>query len=754
MTRYTDYADYVVFSLNITAIKENGIIKKKQLNAPKDWTNLKKSSINPDHNALAILTGNINNIFVIDYDERTNYERDIIKYPELKNYVIKTNKGFHCYLKNTQELNKLKSSRKFNIDFQGDKKCVYCPPTSYEDNEKNIYSYEKITNTTLKDLKEPSKELIKYLYDTYNKKNTDDTPHNNNKINDLLNDMFNMKCKWELTKEKECYIIKNNDYKCLISGDNHSIINHSCLFINQKGYSYITCHSHGKKKITQKETPDIKKLKELLGLIEETERKNNFEILRDYVYSITEKKGYKKEGDFILKKLENVPTHMENYKNFGDFLDEIFSNREESVYKLYRSSPRHKDALLTYLQKYNDKELPRIIRNPSIYSFNNGYFDIDKMKFYTFKEGTKYDNICSSVYINKDFTTDTTETPLWDKLIKHHITDEEIYDIFNALVGRLFYPLKKYDNWQVMLFLIGSANTGKSTIIEIIQSFFYKSDIGSISSNNETTFGLQNLYDKRVIICPDIPHDIKKTLDASLLQSMVSGEQVNVPRKNLNALCVEFSAPMLWAGNYLPNYVDKSRSISRRMAIFKVNNEVKDKDTTLKTKILNNEIVPLFIKFLTSYTALRERVKNITFEDWGRKLDIDYFDKQMEEFRRESDLLYQFITNPPGVNKTRTSNIWIEYKQGEITELEELKKKFNAFLNYKHNIKNYRWSSTSDHSTLEKNGYFIRRLHICAGCSKKSKKGCCVNYNSNNRRRKFVVENMVIRNEFIDNYDD
>jgi hypothetical protein len=122
----------------------------------------------------------------------------------------------------------------------------------------------------------------------------------------------------------------------------------------------------------------------------------------------------------------------------------------------------------------------------------------------------------------------------------------------------------------------------------------------------------------------------------------------------------------------------------------------------------------------------------------------------MEEFRRESDLLYQFITNPPGVNKTRNSNIWIEYKEGEITELETLKKKFKTFLNYKHNITSYRWSNTSDHSTLRKEGYFIKRLHICAGCNKKAVKGCCSNFNRNNRRRKFIIENMVIRNEFID----
>ena len=488
-------------------------------------------------------------------------------------------------------------------------------------------------------------------------------------------------------------------------------------------------------------------------------RSHNLKTLKKIVEHVKPDMIYHADGFYFFPALKG------NVLEVSDLQDDINwekipeqSRMEEYAYY----EDQYNSTLINFIVSENAARSVNQFVKCEFTSFDNGA-DFSKLRNYTEEElnelkerfniplNKKLVSYIGGVHkFDKDFTLNNLDTPNWDKLIKHHIKDEQIYDIFNALIGRLFYPLKKYDNWQVMVFLIGSANTGKSTIIEIIQSFFYKRDIGSISSNSETTFGLQNLYDKRVVICPDIPHNIKKTLEASLLQSMVSGEQVNVPRKNLTALCVDFKAPMLWAGNYLPNYIDKSRSVSRRMATFKVNNEVKEKDTTLKQKIIENEIVALFIKFLTSYHKLRDKVKNITFEDWGRKLNIDYFDKQMEEFRRESDLLYQFITNPPGVNKTRNSNIWIEYKEGEITELETLKKKFKAFLNYKHGIQSYRWSNTSDHSTLRKEGYLIKRLHICAGCNKKAVKGCCDNFNRNNRRRKFVIENMVIRNEFID----
>jgi phage/plasmid-associated DNA primase len=739
------YQGYIYYSVLLKAEKQNGKITKKPLNMPLKWTELNKPIYDKNKNGIALLTGKVNNIFVIDYDDKSKYERDVKLYPEISNYVVKTNKGFHTYFKYSDDLEKIKSNRKLKVDFQGDKKCVYAPPTKYKDNEGNIYKYEKITDTTLEDLKEPSKELIKYLNNTY-KKETEC------KISRCLNEMFEP-FDWTWTEENDKVVIRNNSKKCLVSGEMHNSINHSCLFINKKGYSVINCHSHKpSKKLSYKNTPLLKTLKQHLKLKDDKDKVlNSLEKLRNYLYKISVEKGYKKEGDIILKPLKNVPTHMEDYMELNDFLDKIFENREdEEIYDLYRKTPRNKEDLVRYLKSYNDDELPKIQRLHHIYSFNNGYYDINEMKFYSFQEGKKYSNICSSVYINKDFVLNNLDTPNWDKLIKHHIKDEEIYDIFNALIGRLFYPLKQYDNWQVQPFLKGSANTGKSTIIEIIQSFFHTRDIGSISSNFEGTFGLQNIYDKRVIICPDIPFNIKKVLDASIFQSCVSGEYVNVPRKNKTSLCVEFKSPMLWAGNFLPNYNDKSRSVSRRIAIFDINNEVKEKDTTLKQRILDTEKVALFVKFITAYHRLREKVKNITFEDWGRKLGITYFDNQTEEFRKESDYLYQFITNPPGVNKTRNSNIWIEYKEGELTELETFKKKFKSFVRFKHNLFNYRWSNTSDISTLHKEGYIIYRVHICASCNKKALKGCCENYNANNRRRKYVIENMVIRNEFID----
>jgi phage/plasmid-associated DNA primase len=123
-------------------------------------------------------------------------------------------------------------------------------------------------------------------------------------------------------------------------------------------------------------------------------------------------------------------------------------------------------------------------------------------------------------------------TPLWDKLVGHQMPDVEVKDLYEAMIGRLFVPLGLLDNWQVAMFLKGDANTGKSTMIDLVaRGMFPIGTVGTLSANQEQTFGLEGLYEKRMMICPDIKEDFGKVLDITLLQSMVSGEAVSIARK-------------------------------------------------------------------------------------------------------------------------------------------------------------------------------------------------------------------------------
>lgn len=577
-------------------------------------------------------------------------------------------------------------------------------------------------------------------------------------VNDILNNMFDCDEKWKVIKE-------GNKFKCvcLTSGlclkDMETVHNedsmHSALMVS-KFNVVTTCMDHGKKKLSIKEFPHIRSLKESLGLkktkmAKEDAKKSVEEVLQDYLREDGKSNSYKKEGENILTPVEGVPTYYAVHMPFNEYLNQLYSDRKHPTYKLYRKTARNHHKLMDYLKHYNDEEMPFIKRNHRLVSYRNGCLDLDTLEFRTFEEIGPTD-VSSGIFIDQDFDTGVLDkkykeiqTPLWDKLIRYHINDDMIYGIFTCMVGRLFFEVGERDNWQVMPFIRGKANTGKSTAFEIIKRMFNPATVGKIGK--EKTFGLQNLHDSKVIIYPDIDGKLADMLPAADFQSMVSGETMSIAVKNKTAITKDWTTPQIWGGNFLPPYEDKAGSVTRRIATFDMNRDVKNKDATLMTKILQNELSDLIVKCVKAYGHYIDFFGNTTFEDWGRKFEIEYFDERMEQLKQETNYLYNFITGAPGANKTKRSDIWIEHDEKAITELEDFKRSFGAFMKFKHNINKYKWSSTSDVAILEKQGYKVQRINICASCGQKAHKLCCAGFSRQNRRRRFVIENMRIRNK-------
>jgi phage/plasmid-associated DNA primase len=153
-----------------------------------------------------------------------------------------------------------------------------------------------------------------------------------------------------------------------------------------------------------------------------------------------------------------------------------------------------------------------------------------------------------------------------------------------------------------MPFLKGDANTGKGTLCEIVQCMFPRGSVGCITATQECTFGLEAINGKRVVVIPDLPPKFRKLISQSDWQSMVTGENVSVARKNKTAITgTKWTAPFLAAGNYLPDYEDKSGSVSRRHFVFVFENLISERDTNLKNKIIKSEIVPIMLRCITIY---------------------------------------------------------------------------------------------------------------------------------------------------------
>jgi P4 family phage/plasmid primase-like protien len=163
-----------VFSVNITQKKHKSGAWKKEINFPQKWTDftLKSSFYNKDYNGIAILTGKINGIIVIDIDNTAHWKQLLKEQQQSEPKTVKAvsgSGGFHYYFKYDPALENITSKdhcfgKDYDIDIKTNGGCVIAPPTQYYNNnlEKDVeYKWEKsIFDTEMLEVPDWIKELL------------------------------------------------------------------------------------------------------------------------------------------------------------------------------------------------------------------------------------------------------------------------------------------------------------------------------------------------------------------------------------------------------------------------------------------------------------------------------------------------------------------------------------------------------------------------------------------------------------------
>ena len=201
------------------------------------------------------------------------------------------------------------------------------------------------------------------------------------------------------------------------------------------------------------------------------------------------------------------------------------------------------------------------------------------------------------------------------------------------LLGRLLHNLGTFEKWQVVPFLRGAAGTGKSTIGQIIKNVYDPADVGILSNNIERKFGLQNLINKFMFICLELKKNIQ--LDQAEFQSMVSGEDISVPRKHGTALSVQWNIPGLLCGNEPPAWADSQGSLARRLVVFNFVHKINENDSNpdLLNDILVKEFAALLVKCNFAYRDMANR--SAKMDIW--RLLPSYFSEERRALARISD---------------------------------------------------------------------------------------------------------------------
>ena len=118
-------------------------------------------------------------------------------------------------------------------------------------------------------------------------------------------------------------------------------------------------------------------------------------------------------------------------------------------------------------------------------------------------------------------------TPTVDFIMDTQKLSVDVKRTYCAMLGRSLYDLGEMDNWQVLLFIKGQAETGKSTLLKFVASFYCSADVGILASNIEDKFGASMLANKFVVIGDDLQEDFQ--LNQQLFNNFATGNDVSLP---------------------------------------------------------------------------------------------------------------------------------------------------------------------------------------------------------------------------------
>lgn len=334
-----------------------------------------------------------------------------------------------------------------------------------------------------------------------------------------------------------------------------------------------------------------------------------FQSLLLYLLDAVMEKKYRKYGDWLYEPIVIDGQDMHSWRSVVEIKEFVYSMlRKETCWDQWKNAThnmKNVSSSIEYLTNCHDHQLPWLVKQRAVYSFTNGVYLAAEERFHDFATAKTplSDSIVSCKFVDRPFVPyddwRDIPTPNLDSIPNYQGWTADVREWMYVFLGRLLYPLNAHDSWQVIPFFLGSASSGKSTVVlKVCKNFYEALDVGILSNNIEKKFGISAFYDKNLVVAPEIRNDL--AIEQAEFQSIVSGEDIQVNVKHKKAFSVEWTVPGVLAGNEVPNWADSAGSIQRRIVLFEFTKTVRNGDMKLGEK-LNAELPNIIQKCNRAY---------------------------------------------------------------------------------------------------------------------------------------------------------
>jgi P4 family phage/plasmid primase-like protien len=220
------------------------------------------------------------------------------------------------------------------------------------------------------------------------------------------------------------------------------------------------------------------------------------------------------------------------------------------------------------------------------------------------------------------------KAPIWEEKVLGRLQEGEA----EFLEEYLGYCLTPDTSLEKAVWLLGEPGSGRSTFIEPIEAMFgERSTVVSLRAMTER-FGLSNIPGKMLLLAREQPSGYLPSTD--ILNSIISGESLDIDVKNKQPFKYKPTAKILWAMNNLPAVRGVNEGLFRRVYVVSWAAPIKNPDPRLKAYLIERELAGIFNGAVRGLARLRKRGK---FDPPSSVVEAT------KEFEEDSDLLEIFI---------------------------------------------------------------------------------------------------------------
>lgn len=657
------FKDKIKFSLNVK-IKDG---KKQFIGMPKKWNDLNKSTIKKTHKDIAILTGEKNNITIIDFDK----EEGMKYYKQFENIIkdtfIETSfSGYkHAYFEYDEDLKTEINLNNINIDILNNGKCC-------------VMGKENNNNKITKIPKEFKEFLIYHSSGAETNSETDldtdsdisfDNESSKTNINDNeREDISSINKIRDLVKLIDCkysdnrndwikigmcikQIINDNDEAFDIWNDFSKLSKKYNLKNNKKEWDtfkkiesfsigtlfhYAKENKKGLKNWNKQYREEEKEINiNNIPLLNKFDLKNEycFCTLKDYLFN-NKFKNINLVIEYLELNLHKVCVRVDDYMITKKPIDN-FNN----IHNIEPFNKNWRVECLVKYWKYNEKTDCEILQKISLKDFLEDYPHLINSFYKVNSEFIIKDQILNKneFYITEQFQAKYIENlneddinkiqPLLDMImIVYCNNDKELYNLIMMLFS--FWVCNPNDKSGKCLILTGKQGCGKSTIIEFFMDFIFGNKICMMLKGFKELLSDKNghLSGKKFVNLNETKSkkgDYFTNFDD--LKTLISDKIISI-RGMFKETKNEKSSMELIVTTNNPNCCPIEDN-DRKYIVLKVNEIYMQKDneywSPFRKQIFNQECANIFYSYLLNMETTMDKWRAIDFKSLNTELKND-----------------------------------------------------------------------------------------------------------------------------------